>query len=300
MRFSKHVQTICQSSGCKYFAQSFNSLRFLQRREVDIYPIGLLYPQKEKLTVSPEKSSLQVIAGSTYLQEQEDEYRFHKEVLAWPIAILWAIVVCIGVLQFFFALWGLPTLPFWVLAILLALTLATPMFFPVLDTLQNKEKNFADGRGGEEKIALLLAEHLGPEWTLYRNLLLRDGKGDIDAVLVGPQGVYVLEVKAYGGEYFNEGKAWKYKHKGSWIPMKRNPTQQALWNAKRLHTHLASRGLNVFVQPRVAWTGEGYLSLSQPAAPIWYLDRPDFILQDLQKQKPLDEAMRAQITTALC
>ncbi len=60
-------------------------------------------------------------------------------------------------------------------------------------------EGFRKGREGEDAIAEKLQMKLDGQWTVFRNLVLPgDRKDDLDFVLVGPGGIWVLEVKTYG------------------------------------------------------------------------------------------------------
>ena len=51
------------------------------------------------------------------------------------------------------------------------------------------------GWQGEKQVAKLLARTLSDNYYLLNDLYLRDGGGDIDHVVLGPNGVFVLETK---------------------------------------------------------------------------------------------------------
>ncbi len=55
------------------------------------------------------------------------------------------------------------------------------------------------GLRAEERVARTLAERLPKGYVLINNLPLRRG-GDVDHLVVGPRGIFVLETKAHGGE----------------------------------------------------------------------------------------------------
>ncbi len=89
---------------------------------------------------------------------------------------------------------------------------------------------YAQGREGEELLARVLARHLDDRYTLLRNYTParqagrgHDRGGDIDAVLVGPHGVTIFEVKAWRGYYRVAGAVWYFRegpHAG-WRPADR-------------------------------------------------------------------------------
>jgi hypothetical protein len=237
----------------------------------------------------PDPSRLDVVRGSSYLSEQESFFQKRKNRLATPIALLWVTTPLVVIAQVIaYLAYGTPLIPLHVTGILLVLSVAV---FPVLsriDRYEAQEGNFASGRQGEEQLTAFLTGHLDNSWRLYRNLLLPDGKGDIDALLLGPRGLFVLEVKAWTGAYRIHGKTWQRQNStGHWHTINFNPSEQARWNARRLQAFLHSQGLSLPVQQRVVWAGPGNLTFSRPVVPLWLLAKPAFVLADLEKAEVL-------------
>lgn len=157
-----------------------------------------------------------------------------------------------------------------------------------LEKWQEKLKNIQAGREAEEKTSHLLATLLNDNWTLYRNVTLPDGRNDdIDAVLIGPNGVYNLEVKAYSGLHRYSTGEWKVAMGGgAWETKDWNPARQAADGSQRIKSFLASQGLGgINVQPRVVWGGKGRVEVvGQPPVQIWFMSSRDigsFLKKDL-------------------
>lgn len=71
------------------------------------------------------------------------------------------------------------------------------------------------GREGEERTAALLGRMLGDEWTLLKGYY--NPRGEIDQILVGPLGVFALEIKNLNGQIHCHGDIWsrdKYDSRG--------------------------------------------------------------------------------------
>src|SRR5205085_2778412 len=95
---------------------------------------------------------------------------------------------------------------------------------------------------------------LDGRWYVFRNVLLPGSRADLDIVLVGPGGTWVLEVKAYSGNWRIENGRWsKQTSNGSWAHKDFGPGAQARNNAIRLCNHLKDRGMpsGVAVNPVV-------------------------------------------------
>lgn len=72
---------------------------------------------------------------------------------------------------------------------------------------QKIDNTYRKGQEGENQVVEVMRRNLDGQWTLFRNLTLPGrNPADIDAVLVGPSGVWTLEIKSYAGEYRNYGE----------------------------------------------------------------------------------------------
>lgn len=76
------------------------------------------------------------------------------------------------------------------------------------------------GREGEQRVAALLGRTLGDEWTLLTGYY--NARGEIDQILVGPFGVFALEIKNLNGQIHCRGDVWwrdKYDSRGRIVEM---------------------------------------------------------------------------------
>lgn len=66
------------------------------------------------------------------------------------------------------------------------------------------------GLKGEEEVASRLRSVLDDEWVLFSGVVVDGAWGDIDHVLVGPAGVFAIEVKNWSGEivYDDDRRLW--------------------------------------------------------------------------------------------
>lgn len=106
---------------------------------------------------------------------------------------------------------------------------------------------YAKGRVGEDALVMALAPLLNDHYLLVRNYTpprYRQG-GDIDAVLIGPHGVVVFEVKAWRGLYRYSHDEWMFRPHthAAWEPTRKNPTWQASQNQERVRRTLSDAGL---------------------------------------------------------
>lgn len=120
----------------------------------------------------------------------------------------------------------------------------------------------------EDRVAARLAASLDGSWTILRNVRKKGIGGDIDIVLVGPGGVYALEVKNWNVDLRIEGSrsfvAMGGKRKGGYG----DPILQARNNARSLQKVLAGRGIQVPVVPVLVVAVEN-LELVSPEIAVW-------------------------------
>ena len=132
----------------------------------------------------------------------------------------------------------------------------------------------------EANVLSLLRAGLDKRWTIFTNLRPKGFKGgDLDAVLVGPPGVYVLEIKHWNTEVKIHGEAvvTGTKHTGEG---KTTPILQAKRGAMHLHKLLEKKDLNQFVTPVVVMNAKA-LEIEKPAIAIWNVRELPETLSDL-------------------
>ena len=82
--------------------------------------------------------------------------------------------------------------------------------------LRTREETLLEvGREGEQRVAALLGRMLGDEWMLLTGYC--NPRGEIDQILVGPLGVFALEIKNLSGQIHCQGDVWwrdKYDSRG--------------------------------------------------------------------------------------
>jgi hypothetical protein len=114
---------------------------------------------------------------------------------------------------------------------------------------------------------------LDSRWTIFSNIQLPDRRGDLDLVLVGPGGVWLVEVKTLGGTVRAREGTWERRVRGGWARITPSPAEQATRNAVRLREFLQREGIDIrWVESAIA------LGKAQPVAgfagsqpPVWQL-----------------------------
>ncbi len=171
--------------------------------------------------------------------------------------------------------------------------------------LDKKIQEYRLGQEGEDLTVQAIAGSLDGNWHVFRNVSLPGrNQGDLDIVLLGPSGVWVLEVKNFRGEYRNRGEDWEFRRGNKWVKASVNPSRQAVENAVRLSGFLKADHVDVFVNPAIVWVNqESELEIQNPRLPIWKLERlPDELGNIWQGEKISAEnrGKIAQKLTLLC
>jgi hypothetical protein len=171
----------------------------------------------------------------------------------------------------------------------------------VLKKMDRSIDAYRQGQEGEQDVVEVILQTLDGNWTLFRNLQLPGrNRADLDTVLVGPSGVWVLEIKNYTGEYRNIGDEWEYRSGERWTLLRKSPSRQAQKNAARLGEFLKADGIKQWVNAAVVWANrERVPGTENPAVPVWTLDRLPDELGNLWQDEKVPADVRARIVEKL-
>jgi len=195
----------------------------------------------------------EVVEGSHYLEKNELESLKMGSVLR-GYGFGAAVAMIFFVIQQSLATKSLATL---IVGLLLVfLTTGTWMRSQTKSEFTRYE-NLRQGRKGEEAVVGEFQAVLDNRWTIFRNLHLPDRRDDIDIMLVGPGGVWAIEVKAFGGTVRAQGDTWASLRKGKWVQLRDSPSVQAKKNAARTRDFLQRSGVNL------RWV-EAIVTLAEP------------------------------------
>lgn len=95
-------------------------------------------------------------------------------------------------------------------------------------------QNQAKGSLGEHFISLL-AMSLPDTWVMCKNAFIPTTEGkltEIDLLIIGLGGVFLIEVKTWQGSFSAYRDRWKRREGTQWIPLENSPTQQSLYHQK--------------------------------------------------------------------
>jgi hypothetical protein len=124
------------------------------------------------------------------------------------------------------------------------------------------EEKLRAGIEGEHRVAAELGRALNDEWTLLHGYVNR--RGEIDYLLLGPSGLFAIEVKTVNATVHIDGDRWradKYDRYGNLVEQRpiadrkgRSPSRQLNEPAAELESFLHRRGQRVQVQRVVLLT----------------------------------------------
>jgi len=171
----------------------------------------------------------------------------------------------------------------------------------IVNKLDERIERYRSGQEGEERVEIALRQALDGSWALFRNVSLPGRKkSDVDGILVGPPGVWALEVKTLSGVYRNIGDDWEYRSGKEWATARTKPSQQARRNAGRLGSFLAADGIDQWVKPAVVWANpDSPLTVENPSVAVWPFDRLADEVGNIWVDDVVPEAARDRIVEKL-
>ena len=143
--------------------------------------------------------------------------------------------------------------------------------------------NYSGGLQGEQ-ITIEALQNLPDSYYLINDVNLPNGYGNIDHVVLGSNGIFIIETKNFEGEIICSGDRWIRHYEGSLkISMKgrsyyqedrdyeiKSPSKQVKGNALRLKQYIASK--NIFSKSLRLWV-EGMVVFSHDNV-ILHCDNP--------------------------
>lgn len=178
-------------------------------------------------------------------------------------------------------------------------------------TNSKKIKIYKRGIKGEQSTVKVLSQ-LPDEYTVFSDITVKFDQrpSQIDHIVVGPNGIFVVETKNWNGDIMGtdrDQKVIQYKigrQGGSYNIEHYNPVKQVNTHVYRLASFLKENGHNVWVEGTVLFTNsQAVVALSSENTRVFTFDEIqngmflDFI-QDFSR-KPLPENKRKEIVQLL-
>lgn len=108
----------------------------------------------------------------------------------------------------------------------------------------NKGKSWNKGIMGESIVANYLNQ-LPQDYIIYNNVKFPGSYGNLDHVVIGPNGIYVIETKNYRGFFIVKDNEWFYKSGRTIKRAKSHPGKQVLANSMSLRKFLINNGIDM-------------------------------------------------------
>lgn len=185
---------------------------------------------------------------SEYIKKKKKDHRFY-----WGALIGFFFIVAVIYISNIKLLFGIP--PYAQVSVVVFCLL----FFKIVDILINKQEKGYFGANnslrGEKEIYFELKNKLLDEFTVFQGLQINGNKWDIDFIVVGPTGIFTVEVKSHKGKIDFNGE--ELTHNGS--PFKeKDILKQALSEAMELHGYILDRtDQDIFVSPIIVFSDSG-------------------------------------------
>ena len=168
----------------------------------------------------------------------------------------------------------------------------------------DNEEKIRAGIAGEQLVATELGRALDDDWTLLRGY--RNRRGEIDHLLLGPEGLFAIEVKNINATVSIDGDRWradKYDNYGNLVEQRevadrkgRSPSEQLNEPAGELERFLHERGQLVTVQRVVVLTHRRSRIGPRRHPTVHVGTSTDYVLTLVNEAKgTLDERQRADL-----
>jgi hypothetical protein len=144
---------------------------------------------------------------------------------------------------------------------------------------QRKYYIYKGGRQGEKAVIKTLTNSLNDEYFLINGIHLKGRGGDIDHIIFGPTGVYVLETKNWSGKIICNGDQWQRPGK----KIKSSPSLQVKHNTQKIKKIIVSssifRSHNIWIEGLIIFTNaHADLHINNSTVPIFRLQQlPNYI-----------------------
>lgn len=248
----------------------------------------------------------EVVSGTNYLKEQEEDKLFEMGFLlgaAYVALVVVVIWLMFSVIPAYLKAVTISQQVAFIIAFLIVLVLPIGVglyWLKEFKKRRNDYRSFRAGREGEDAIVERLRAILDNRWTVFRNLVLPNRKDDVDLVLVGPGGVWVVQVKSTQSMLRAQGTNWQVHTKSGWVPAAQNPAHEVFSHAKRLNIYLQQQGINRWIECAIALAKEQPISYFEKSEiPVWLPPTIEAQVKSLSVPNPPSEQEIKKIVTIL-
>ena len=120
------------------------------------------------------------------------------------------------------------------------------------------------GLEGENEVFKCL-ETLPKDYFIFNDVKLPGKGGNIDHIVIGPSGVFVIETKNYSGKYRINGNKWFYYKNGKYVETSKSPGSQVVRNVVNLKNFMTKRGIpGLWMEAIVAFINQDFRVVKKP------------------------------------
>lgn len=117
-------------------------------------------------------------------------------------------------------------------------------------------KRVEKGDSGEFNVFLHAKFRLSNKWVILNDVVVEpepDVLTQIDHIIIGPPGLFIIETKAWGGSYKAYRDRWEYRNGKQWFKCSSHPTKQNAYHAKAIGKWLEGTGILKIDAPVENW-----------------------------------------------
>jgi hypothetical protein len=118
-----------------------------------------------------------------------------------------------------------------------------------------ERRNVRRGERGEETVLGTLLRKLPDTWSVFHSVVVEprpDDFAQIDLLLIGPAGMFLIEAKAWRGSYKTYRDVWHQREGNTWAAVS-SPTEQVQRQARKLGQWLGQHRHMIIPQPLTTW-----------------------------------------------
>ncbi|MCC5612763.1 NERD domain-containing protein [Nostoc sp. CHAB 5834] len=134
-------------------------------------------------------------------------------------------------------------------------------------------KNKFKGNMGEWGVSLLL-QSFPDTWVIFNNALIPTNSGsltEIDHLIIGEAGVFLVEVKTWKGSFSAYKDQWKRREGNNWVAVSDSPTSQSIYHQKMFSQWITSLMPNLpngFVAAPVVFPIAKWIGVNDCSVPV--------------------------------
>ncbi len=137
----------------------------------------------------------------------------------------------------------------------------------------NQVSNQFKGNIGEGVVSLLL-KFLPDTWVMFNNALIpttNAGLTEIDHLIIGEGGVFLVEVKTWKGSYSAYKDTWKRRDGSNWVAIDSSPSSQSAYHQKMFKQWIVKRFPNLdldSITAPVVFTVANWIGTTDCSVPV--------------------------------